>query len=386
MYSTNDSDQLEPAATFSLGMFCSDRIPITYWLALGGDGRFLFTTRDAKGYCCTSPWVIALFSIRLYFEAPLWHTAAIKMKFYAKLLVLLLSASSSTAFIINSGLQELMSRAFRANPDLKTFSDAFPGHVLDVRLDIGKSDTIPATHKRMAIQDLVLGLESSNKGDISKTIPMLGANGPHPGTSGGIGKLQVIKSGHFIDLTGTVKMDFAPAANWELVWRQDSPMGSLNCGLDLKNDATRNSATLHKGLIYLSFYVWNTATLREYQERKLYVNDKAAEHLQDRDDELAKMTTASNVFAKAMHYRNAAAAVEKYSLQPVRSMSQVPGDDEVIQIDDDLFLTRKGTVWTKDHGVFGIMTFLGEAVIQKSTIPNETLVQTASWSADSIAP
>jgi hypothetical protein len=307
------------------------------------------------------------------------------MKSYVKMLVLLLCASSSSAFIINSGLQELMSRAFRANPDLKTFSDSFSGHVLDVRLDIGKADTIPATHKRMAVQNLVLGLET-NKGDISKTIPMLGANGPHPGTSGGIGKLQVLKSGHFIDMTGTVPIDFSPDANWELVWRQDSPMGSLNCGLDLKSDATRNSAILHKGLVYLSFYVWNAATLRDYQERKVYVNDKAAEHLQDRDDELAKMTTASNVFAKAMHYRNAAAAVEKYSLQPVRSMSQVPGDDEVIQIDDDLFLTRKGTVWTKDHGVFGKMTFLGEAVIQKPTIPNDTLVQTASWSAASIAP
>ena len=305
----------------------------------------------------------------------------------ATLLLLLSCSNNSSAFSFSSA----MSRAFlRTNnhPQLKTLSDAFPGHVLDIRLDIGKTANDPAPNKCMTIQNLILGLEKKKGGIAANTVPMLGTNGPNPGTSGGIGNLQVLKSGHFIDLTGTVKIDFSPQANWELVWRQDSPMGSLNCGLDLKNDAVRNSAVLQKGHIDLCFNVWNTDTLRDYQERKAYVTEKASEYLQDRDDELAKYQAASNLFAKAMHYRNAVAAVEKYSLQPMRSMSQVPDTDGVIQIDDDLFLTRKGTVWSKDLGAFGKQTFLGEAVIRAPTNPIDIPMDptTPSWSDDSIAP
>lgn len=312
-----------------------------------------------------------------------------KMKIYLQStpLLLLLCTTCSSALVVNSsGLQQLISRAFQAtsNPDLKTYNDAFPGQVLDVRLDIGKTDDDSAMHKRMTIHNLVLGLQ---KDDCSNTnIPMPGANGPNPHTSGGIGNLQVIKSGHFVDLTGTVKADFSPDANWELVWRQDSPAGSLLCGLELKTDAVRNSAVLPKGRIYLSFPIWNAETLQVYQERKAYVNGKAAEYLQDRDEELAKMQSAKNLFAKALHYRNAAAAVEKYSLQPVRSMSQVPTPDETTKIDDDLLLTRTGTVWTKEHGAFGKQTFLGAAVVSAPSNTGEPRSEKPSWDTGSIAP
>ena len=232
---------------------------------------------------------------------------------------------------------------------------------------------------------------------------MPGFHGPQPQTSGGIGNLQVVKSGHFIDLTGTVQAQFAPLGSWELVWRKDSPAGSLVCGLDLQQDAVRNHAVLPQGRVYLTFPVWNARSLREYQERKAYVSVTAAQHLQDRDDELQKMQATHNLFAKALHYRNAAAAVEKYSLQPVRSMALVPSDEEVIRLtaatagsttedeDNDLFLTRMGTVWTKNNGksglqVFGQQTFLGAAVISQPEPTDDDDAPKASWSADSLAP
>jgi len=170
------------------------------------------------------------------------------------LLLLAVSLHSSNAYVL-SGLQDLMTRAFRAKPELQTFSDAFPGHVLDVRLDIGDENE---PHKRMCIRNLVLSLEdpkdhhdddaNSNNSKQPKIAPMPGT---HPDTSGGVGKLQVVKNGHFIDLTGTVTAKFADTANWELVWRQDAPSGTLLCGLDLQEDAKRNSAVLPKGRIYL---------------------------------------------------------------------------------------------------------------------------------------
>lgn len=286
-----------------------------------------------------------------------------------------------------------MTRAFRPNPALTAMSNEFPGTVLDVRLDIGaspsgknKKNNGGGHSARMAIQNLVLGLQKmSTSQDGTGQIPMPGANGPHPGTSGGVGSLQIVQPGHFIDLTGTVKTQFSDVANWELVWRNESPAGSLLCGLDLQENAVRNGAVLPRGRIYLSFPVWNADALQKYQERKAHVQSKAAGYLRDRDAELHKMRQASNVFAKAMHYRNAAAAVEQYSLQPVRKMEQVPGltDEEVVEIADDLLLTRAGTVWSKDDSVFGggKQSLLGVAVIRsskqedenKNQVPAETL-------------
>jgi hypothetical protein len=62
------------------------------------------------------------------------------------------------------------------------------------------------------------------------------------------------------------------------------------------------------------------------------------------------MSQTNNVLAKMIHYRNAFAAVEQFSLQPRKMLSSVPSDTEVITIghnDDNsaaVLLSRMGTV------------------------------------------
>lgn len=146
--------------------------------------------------------------------------------------------------------------AFAPKNDLRTFSKSFLGTILDIRLDIEDD----ASKQRIAVQNLVLQLRNSAEPAVTvahgKTkqlhMPMPGFHGPHPSSSDGVGVVEVLQSGHFIDLTFKVKLHFAATpSSWELVWRQNSPAGKLICGLDLLEDAVRNAAKLPKGRIYV---------------------------------------------------------------------------------------------------------------------------------------
>jgi hypothetical protein len=102
----------------------------------------------------------------------------------------------------------------------------------------------------------------------------------------------------------------------------------------------------------LKFPLWNAEKLAEYQVRKAQTEEAATQHIQDRDSELAKYQETSNLFFKAMHYRNALHHVELLSLTPVAQMSRVPGPDQVLAITDDLFLAKdSGSIWIKTAGM-----------------------------------
>jgi hypothetical protein len=251
------------------------------------------------------------------------------------------------AHAFTNGIQDFVQRAFVPKADLQHIvSDSFPGTILDIQLDVADH----ASKQRMAVQNIVLQLNNKDDDKAIKQLPMPGFNGPHPSTSGGVGSIGIVEPGHFIDLTGRVKLQWASLASWELTWRQEAPAGTLICGLELACDAVRNKAKIPKGRIYMSFPVWNRDKLSEYQAYKVDWEAASKVHLRERDEQLLKMQQTNNILAKALHYRNAFAAVEQYSLQPHETMSKVPSNSEVITIADDILLSNKGTLWTKSEG------------------------------------
>jgi hypothetical protein len=180
---------------------------------------------------------------------------------------------------------------------------------------------------------------------------MPGFNGPHPMSSSGIGPIQIHEAGHYITLE-TASSVAVGAANhqWELIWNEQSPAGVLVCGIELQDNVIMNQAMIPKGIMYLSFPVWNAKWLQEYQLKKQECELASKLHIHEQDAELLKMSQTNNVLAKMIHYRNAFAAVEQYSLQPRKMLSSVPSDAEVITIghnDDNsaaVLLSRMGTV------------------------------------------
>jgi hypothetical protein len=294
----------------------------------------------------------------------------------------------SLAFLINGNLPlpDIFQKAFVPKNDLKDIQESFLHTVLDMHLDVtalpvttSSSATTKSSHlltqrtdqePRIAIRNLIVELQDPQTPpsqivgfDTTNVITpksksklpslhMPGWNGPHPMSSSGIGPLQIRESGHFITVDMGKKylpIDTSSTATnspqWELIWKEQSPAGVLVCGLALSETVTRNQAMIPKGTMYISFPVWDADQLLEYQQKKRDCEIASKLHMQERDNELLKMSQTSNVLAKIIHYRNAFAAVEQYSLQPRKMLSHVPSsEDEVLHIAGNIVLSRKGEV------------------------------------------
>ena len=249
-------------------------------------------------------------------------------------------------------------------PGLKQLIDAQTEKRLKINLEIGtKADD----EVRLAVKGLVMDL-FSNPTDYEH-VPMPGVNGPNPKLSSDTRKLNIVKEGYFITSTGS-EMVQTKKGCWEIVWRKDSPAGSLLCGFEVPKEYKRNDATLPKGRIYLSFPVWTKDTLAFAHAEKDRILAEAKKCIDDKNEEIAKMQATGNILEKAWHYRNACAAVEKYSFQPLKSMEMIPDKDEVVALQDELFLTTKGTVWLKVLP-YGKQVLLGSASATLVTVTAE---------------
>jgi hypothetical protein len=241
--------------------------------------------------------------------------------------------STSSAFLFET---------FSPRPGLEKLIQDQTNQRVAVSLDIGQVDAPQAP--RLAIKDMVFDL--MNTSPMGEHVKMPGFNGPHPNLSAGLRRLNLVEEGTFISQVG---QQFVKALNgcWELVWRDGAPAGNLICGLELPEEVKRNEAILPKGKIYITFPVWTKETLEQMQLQKGKIMGLANEALAEKDAELAKMQATGNILQKALHYRNAYAAAEKYFIQPKKQFESVPSKDEVVAFQDDLLVTTKGTVWTK---------------------------------------
>jgi hypothetical protein len=276
------------------------------------------------------------------------------MKFFSQLL--LLSFNSASAFLFYSP---------EAPPGLSKIIDAQSVQRLTIDLDIGKDDD--STH--LAIRDVVFDLFKDPP--THEHVSMPGKNGPHPKVSSGIRRLDIIEGGHFISLAGTNHIQ-ALKSCWEVNWAKDNPAGALICGFELEKEYTRNAATLPKGRIYLSFPIWNQEGLDYARKEKTTVMKKAEEALKEKNEEMSKFQDTNNILMKALHYRNAYAAAEAYWNQPVKRMKMVPDEGEVIFLQDDLLLTTKGLIWSKELPRGG-QVLLGSASISTKTMESESI-------------
>jgi hypothetical protein len=244
-------------------------------------------------------------------------------------------------------------------PGLDKLIESQTDQRVTVSLDIGSPEDRTS---RLAVSGMVLDL--MNDVPTEQHVKMPGFNGPHPNLSAGLRRLNLVEEGSFISLMGK---QFVKALNgcWELVWKENSPAGNLICGFEVPEDAKRNDAMLPKGKVYLSFPIWTKETLEQMQAEKERIMKLANQALAEKDEELAKMQETGNLLMKALHYRNAYAAAERYFMHPVSRMKLVPSKDEVIPFQDDLLVTTTGTVWTKTFPN-GKQKLLGAAVLKQA--------------------
>lgn len=241
-------------------------------------------------------------------------------------------------------------------PGLDKIIETQTDQQFSIDMDIGND----GDDARIAIKGLKLEL----KKDEAKYdhVAMPGKNGPNSNLSSGVMALDLIKEGSFINQMGTQIVKTIKGC-WEVVWRKDAPAGALICGFEIPEAYMRNEATLPKGRAYVTFPLWTRETLTFAQQEKIRILARAKECLEEKDAFMQQYANENNILKKALHYRNAYAAAEQYWLQPVKMMESVPEDHETFKIQDDLFLTTKGTVWSKDNLSFGQQVLLGTANI-----------------------
>jgi hypothetical protein len=248
--------------------------------------------------------------------------------------------------------------AFKADPVLSKFAAVKTGEQFKVRMEVGQDETSP----RMYLDGLSIEMvhDMAKK---SEVVGMPGADGPHPQTSTGAHVLNVVSHPFFIDIFGQQKVRFEKAA-WEMIWKKDNLCGSIICGFDVPVGAKRNDANLPPGRIYLTFPVWSQEGLATRQAERFEAEARVKTFSIEKNEEMQKYYSEPNLFKKAMHYRNVAAAVEKIDMTGVRWLSQIPADSEVIPIGNNLLLNIKGEIWQKETAFFGAKhNLLGTAVL-----------------------
>jgi len=229
------------------------------------------------------------------------------------------------------------------NPQLTELMELQKTQQLTLHLDIENRKDASSPH--FAIQNFGLALHNQAP---KEHVKMPGAHGAYPKLSGGLCELCIQKPGQFITTSGTQHVQVDKSC-WELCWKKDAQAGSLIMGFDIAEDYERNGIQIPRGTVYVNFPVWSKEGLQVARDAKTRAIQRAKEALEERDDELAKYQATSNPLMKVWHYRNAYAAVEIYTLQPLKHYDDwVPEEDEVIPLPGDLFLNKNGFVWTKE--------------------------------------
>ena len=239
--------------------------------------------------------------------------------------------------------------------------------------------------------------KSKNHPETSTNIPMPGYNGAHPSLSSGVVPLTIHNCGEYVTLDkGVQSLPLSTTATavtlppqWEVIWKEQSPTGTIVCGIELPQPIRRNAdAMIPAGIMYISFPVWDGAQLLEYQKKKVEYDITSKLYSQERDLEIEKMTKSNNIFNKLMHYRNAFAAAENYSLQPHKAYRNVPTTlDDLIAIEsshDDaetsafppLYIVPKGMVRIVPAATMKQMT-------QTSPCGSKAVMNRMLWSSSS---
>lgn len=250
------------------------------------------------------------------------------------LTVLTLLAPVTTSFQIGLGPS--------IKPGLVGIADAQPSQTVAINLDIGEKDSV----SRLAIKGMTIDL-LNELADVETSIKMPGKNGPFPMLSSGVRKLNLLKEGEFVSLAGS-QIVKALKGCWEMAWKKDSPAGSLMCGFEIPEEYQRNEATLPAGKVFMSFSVFTQETLAFAQARKERVMKVANMALKEKNEAMDKYFSEPNPLMRAVHYRKAMEAAERYSLQSVHTVKNIPEPHEVLQLQPDLFCSTRGTVWSKE--------------------------------------
>ena len=129
----------------------------------------------------------------------------------------------------------------------------------------------------------------------------------------------------------------------------------------------KNGATLSSRDVYITFNVWSGKHLSAQRDKKLQAFQKASHYEREKEEWMEKGRAARGLLEWASKYRKAMIAAENYSKAGKKRFRHVPDEEDTIKIMDDMYLSRKGTVWTGEMKLGKLMhKTLGTAVVARA--------------------
>jgi len=277
--------------------------------------------------------------------------------------------------------------------------DSYTGQQFKITLDIGTPND---DQSRLAVTGMVLRLDGDivSPDDGSSVVAMPNTGSSTDPTSSirkksvythkqNPRRLTLVQEGSFVSMAGQTSVEALGTSCWDLLLKDEGAAhGSLLCGFEIphdykRNDNPDNSASLKKGPAYISWTIWNRDTLTDLQKQKEETLQLAEEIRQTMETEAAKFNDPdTTLFQKAIHFRNSAAAKQKYPYRAIAKLKNVPEADEIISVtnanqqDDDgdhnnnnsnenkFVICTKGAIWTTDNLSSGRLHHLGSASLE----------------------
>mmetsp|Transcript_23182 Transcript_23182/g.54721 ORF Transcript_23182/g.54721 Transcript_23182/m.54721 type:complete len:304 (-) Transcript_23182:409-1320(-) len=277
------------------------------------------------------------------------------------ILLLVLSCTwSSCAFMESFGGRQQKVVTSEIRPDLQDVVDrqCQDNTQLDVQLHVGDEDSGFLTIQNMIIQ--LGGPYDPEEADEFVKLP--GKDGALSKFSSGGHRLNILSKGQFVNMDGLQHIDCQKGC-WEMCWMRGRPAGTIVFAFSLPETYSRNKAFLPKGNLWMSFPLWTTDGLKYGQAAKQKVLDEMEFYTRKWNEELAKYQLTKNPIMKAIHERNAHMFAEKCDHAWDYSLATIPDDDECLQLQEDLLLSKRGLLWMK-NGNDDVL--LGDAVASPS--------------------
>jgi hypothetical protein len=296
------------------------------------------------------------------------------------LILLALDVSDCEAFL---GIPPPQSSPDRGNPLLSEYAMAQSGILLNVVLDIPENvNCHDTTASRLVVDGLKFELitDAVLAGDVgnplqqkpisttrrSSTSSSSSVLVSPPISTGPLG-LKIHSDGKFVSMKGQQTVSFGKGS-WKMNWVDNSLLGEIVCGFYLESDAIRNDAVLPSGHVYFSFPVFSKHSMEIFETKRIDYNKALNEYYRIQYEELDKMRNCKVLFKKLGYLKN---GFDNYNgIMKLKSEFdlKVPTTERnggvLLSIGEDLFISTKGSVWSKSPGKEMDLVLVGEASLK----------------------
>lgn len=197
----------------------------------------------------------------------------------------------------------------------------------------------------LSVKDMVIELGGQIGLDEDR-MELPGDKGPFSGCSTSASRVNIISKGSYISMKGQEHVECERSC-YQVSWVSGRPAGTLVCGFTLAQSYKRNNAVLPEGPLFLSFPVWTKEGLQYGQNLKNEVLEEIAMYTQKWEAELVKYQAVRehNPIMAMIHQHLADVYATKCDDLYDYSLDTIPEDDDCIEMQDDLLISKRGLIW-----------------------------------------